>query len=101
MSSTTAIKKKITVQVVYALPQEQHLSTIQIDPDCSAMDAVKQSTLLEQFPELLSSTLQLGNFGKTIKPDTKLDDGMRIEIYRPLILDPKESRRKRALLAKK
>lgn len=93
--------QQITIQVVYALPQAQHLSTIQINRDCSIIDAVNQSTLLEQFPELASTPLQLGVFGKVVAHDANLDDGMRIEIYRPLLLDPKESRRRRALLAKK
>lgn len=65
------------------------------------MEAVKKSGLPEQFPELASTALQLGVFGKTITQGATLEDGMRIEIYRPLILDPKESRRKRALLARK
>jgi putative ubiquitin-RnfH superfamily antitoxin RatB of RatAB toxin-antitoxin module len=101
MPSTTGFEKKITVQVVYALPHAQHLSTIQASNNDTIIDAVKKSTLLEQFPELALNTLQLGVFGKVVAPDAKLDEGMRIEIYRPLILDPKESRRRRAQLAKK
>jgi uncharacterized protein len=91
----------ITVQLVVALPHEQKIISIKVNHDSTAMDAVKQSGILASFPEWLSVPLKLGVFGKLITHDTTLEDGMRIEIYRPLIADPKETRRKRALLAKK
>jgi len=101
MSSASSNREQITVQVVYALPHAQHVSTIQVDRDSTALEAVIRSTLLERFPELTSTTLNIGSFGKIMAHNGKLEEGMRIEIYRPLILDPKESRRKRAQLAKK
>lgn len=101
MTSTSSDEKTISVQVVYALPQAQHLVNLQVKCDSKVVDAVKLSGLAEQFPELQAGTLQLGVFGKIIAPDTILEEGMRVEIYRPLILDPKESRRQRARLAKK
>jgi len=92
---------QITVQIVYALPDYQHMMDVKVNANCKAIDAVIQSGILEKFVELKSQPLKLGNFSKIMAHDTVLDDGMRLEIYRPLIADPKEARRKRALLAKK
>ncbi|WP_399359961.1 RnfH family protein [Thiohalobacter thiocyanaticus] len=63
--------------------------------------AVEQSGILEQFPEIDLEQQQLGIFGKLNKPDTELLEGDRVEIYRPLIADPKEVRKQRAAAGKK
>jgi len=91
----------ITVQIVVALPHTQKIIAMKIHRDCTAIEAVRLSGILASFPEWLSAPLKLGVFGKLVMHDTTLEDGMRIEIYRPLIADPKETRRKRALLTKK
>lgn len=95
------LSNQITVQIVYALPDHQHITDVKVNAGCKAIDAVAQSGVLEKFTELKSQTLKLGNFSKLIEHDTALEDGARVEIYRPLIADPKETRRKRAVIAKK
>jgi putative ubiquitin-RnfH superfamily antitoxin RatB of RatAB toxin-antitoxin module len=86
----------INVEVVYALPHEQSLLKLQVPQGSTAQDAVPQSGLLEKYPEIDLAQNKLGIFGKLSKPDTVLRDRDRVEIYRPLIADPKEVRKKRA-----
>ena len=100
MSSTLATDKKISIQVVYALPDSQYITTLSVHTSCTAQQAVETSGLLQQFPDIQLSKITLGIFGKIISHDTRLNDGDRLEIYRPLMIDPKESRRNRAQLAK-
>lgn len=101
MSLTSAAKDTFTIQIVYALPDHQHQFTLSIHANTTAQQAIEKSTLLKQFPEIELSKISLGIFGKIISHNTILLEGDRLEIYRPLMIDPKESRRQRALLAKK
>lgn len=86
----------IDIEVVYALPAEQTLLKKSVPAGTTVMEGIKVSGLLDKFPELDLSQHKLGIFGKLTKGDTVLRDKDRIEIYRPLIADPKEVRRKRA-----
>ncbi len=88
----------ITVEVAYALPHEQKIISLQVEEDCTAHEAVVRSGIVELFPEIDLAHAPMGIFGKAIRDPRSqlLKDGQRIEIYRPLIADPKESRRKRA-----
>ena len=88
--------EKYFVEVTYALPEEQMLITLDVKPGTTAEQAVKLSGVLERFTEIDLTKNKLGIFGKTTKADQVLRDKDRVEIYRPLIADPKESRRKRA-----
>lgn len=88
--------EKIFIEVTYALPEEQVLISLDVDLGTTAEQAVKLSGVLEKFPEIDLNKNKLGVFGKTTKADQVLRDKDRVEIYRPLIVDPKESRRKRA-----
>jgi putative ubiquitin-RnfH superfamily antitoxin RatB of RatAB toxin-antitoxin module len=58
---------------------------------------VRASRLLERHPEIDLGRHKLGIYGKVVRPDARLSDGDRVEIYRPLLLEPKEARRRRAL----
>lgn len=87
---------KINIEVVYALADEQTLLRQQLPAGTTAAEAVKACGMLEKYPEIDLATNKLGIFGKLTKPDTVLRDKDRVEIYRPLIADPKEVRRKRA-----
>jgi uncharacterized protein len=87
---------KIDIEVVYALPDKQTLLTQQVDSGTTVADAIRVSGILDKHPEIDLAANKLGIFGKLTKPDTVLRDKDRIEIYRPLIADPKEVRRKRA-----
>lgn len=86
----------INIEVVYALPDEQVLLRTQVPADSSVADAIHASGILLRYPQIDLTTNKLGIFGKLTQPDTVLRDRDRIEIYRPLIADPKEVRRKRA-----
>ena len=91
----------ITVAVVYALPKEQTLLSFEAKEGISAKDAILQSGILEQYPELDIEKMDIGIFGKMKKMTEKLRDKDRVEIYRPLIADPKEIRKRRAAEGKK
>jgi putative ubiquitin-RnfH superfamily antitoxin RatB of RatAB toxin-antitoxin module len=86
----------ITVEVVYALPQQQPLLRLQVAEGATVEDAIRQSGVLERFPEIDLAKNKVGVFSKLVKLDETLRDKDRVEIYRPLIADPKEVRRKRA-----
>lgn len=87
---------KIDIEVIYALPDEQILFRQTLPEGITAGDAIRLSGILEKYPEIDLNSNKLGVFGKLAKPDTVLRDKDRVEIYRPLIADPKEVRRKRA-----
>ena len=86
----------ITIEVVYALPNEQTLLKQVVSAGTTVADAIQASGILQKYPQIDLSASKLGIFGKLVKGDTALRDRDRIEIYRPLIADPKEVRRKRA-----
>jgi hypothetical protein len=88
---------KITVEVAYALPELQKIVQLQVDEGTLAIDAAKQSGLEKVFPEIVYDGAKMGLFGKAIKPLSHvLVEGDRVEIYRPLISDPKATRKARA-----
>ena len=86
------------VEVAYALPHEQKIIALQVEDDCTARQAVVRSGIVELFPEIDPEAAPMGIFGKSIKDpgSTVLREGDRVEIYRPLIADPKEVRARRA-----
>ena len=89
-------KALIPIEVVYALPQEQILLSIEVAAGTNVEQAIRQSGILEQFPEIDLSSNKVGLFSKVTTLDTLLRERDRIEIYRPLIADPKEVRRRKA-----
>ncbi len=88
----------IQIEVVYALPERQVMLQLSLPPGTTAEQAVKFSEICRLFPEIDLSRNKLGIFGKLVRTDTVLRHGDRVEIYRPLALDPKDNRRKRAKL---
>jgi putative ubiquitin-RnfH superfamily antitoxin RatB of RatAB toxin-antitoxin module len=88
--------EEIDIEVVYALPQRQVLRRLSVSPHTTVEQALELSGMRSLFPEIDSSINKLGIFGKLVKPGTVLHNLDRVEIYRPLINDPKESRRRRA-----
>ena len=88
--------KTILVEVAYAKPDVQVIIPLQVKPGTQLVEAIKLSGILEQFPEIDLENSKIGIFSKISSPDTVLREKDRVEIYRPLIADPKESRRKRA-----
>lgn len=92
----------ITVEVVYALPERQCLLRLSVPYGTRVREVVALSGIVAQFPELDVESCPLGIFGKAVaRPEERiLEDGERVEIYRPLIADPKEVRKQRAARAK-
>ena len=97
----------ISVEVAYALPERQKIIEVLVEPGTTAYVAVCQSKIADFFPGLDIETAKMGLFGqafgtKGLKPvkEHVLQEGDRVEIYRPLKSDPKEVRRKRAEKAK-
>lgn len=88
----------ITVEVAYARPDKQRIVLVEVKDPCTLVQAVVLSGILEEFPEIKLGAASLGVFGKIEKnPEQRiLKAGDRVEIYRPLIIDPKESRKQRA-----
>lgn len=86
----------ITVEVVFARPGEQALEQLHVPADATIESVIRQSGLLERFPEIDLTQNKVGVFGKVAALSATLRDGDRVEIYRPLIADPKEARKRRA-----
>lgn len=88
---------RISVEVVYALRDRQDLVSLKLEEGATVQEAVDASGLLEKHPEIdLNGANKVGVFAKLTPLSTPLNDRDRVEIYRPLIADPKEVRRKRA-----
>lgn len=92
----------INIEVAYALPHEQVLLALTLPAGSTIPDAVKASGLTERFPEIAGEDVRFGIFGKVEKEPAArvLKAGDRVEIYRPLLVDPKEARKARAAKAK-
>lgn len=89
------------IEITYALPDRQELVTIDLPEGSTVMQAVEASGLLQKYPEIDPGGVnKLGVFAKLAKADTVLRDRDRVEIYRPLIADPKEVRRQKAAAGK-
>ena len=87
----------IRVEVAYALPQQQELIELRLEEGATVRNAVEASGVLLKYPDIeLDKRNKLGIFGKLAKADTVLRDRDRVEIYRPLVADPKAVRKKRA-----
>lgn len=86
----------IKIEVVYALPQRQELVQLILPAGATLQQAIEASGILAKHPDIDLSKNKVGVFAKLAKPDTVLRDRDRVEIYRPLIADPKEVRKQRA-----
>jgi putative ubiquitin-RnfH superfamily antitoxin RatB of RatAB toxin-antitoxin module len=87
---------QIHVEVVYGRQDRQKVVTLTLNEGATLREAVERSGLLAAFPEIDLATNKLGIWNKLAKPDAVLRDKDRLEIYRPLIADPKEVRKQRA-----
>lgn len=85
------------IEVIYALPERQELVTLDLPEGSTVQQAVEASGLLQKYPDIeLGGRNKMGVFAKLVKADAVLRDRDRVEIYRPLIADPKEVRRQKA-----
>ena len=93
---------QIEIEVAYATPDKQLILTLSVAADCTVYDAVRASGIDKKFPEIDLDSSKMGVFSKLVsKPKIQtLSPGDRIEVYRPLLIDPKANRKKRAAKAK-
>ena len=85
------------IEVIYALPERQELVTLDLPEGSTVQQAVEASGLLSKYPDIEpGGKNKLGVFSKLVKPEAVLRERDRVEIYRPLIADPKEVRRQKA-----
>ena len=92
--------RSITVEVAYALPGKQLIVELQVPEGTSVLEAARQSGIADKFEDVDLENAKLGVFGKVVAPKQVLKEGERVEIYRPLIADPKEVRKARAARAR-
>jgi putative ubiquitin-RnfH superfamily antitoxin RatB of RatAB toxin-antitoxin module len=86
----------IDIEVAYAKRDAQAVIALRTNRDTTAREAVERSGIQERFPEIDLDRNKIGVFGKVVPFDQILCQGDRVEIYRPLVADPKEARRRRA-----
>ncbi len=91
-----AKRETFPIEVVYALPDVQVLIPLEVEEGTTLRSAIERSGVLERFPEINLEKTKVGIFGKLSKLDAPLRAKDRVEIYRPLIADPKEVRKQRA-----
>lgn len=100
-SSCMVSESIIKYEVAYALPDEQVILEVSAGEGATVEEVIRLSGILDHYPEIDLDQNKFGIFGKAAKLDAVLYPGDRVEIYRPLIADPKEVRRKRAAQGKK
>jgi len=87
---------KLAVEVVYAMPLAQTIIRVELEQGATIEDALAASGIFARHPELDAGTCRLGIWGRAVTVSQPLRDRDRIEIYRPLLADPKQVRRTRA-----
>lgn len=88
----------MVVEVAYARPERQLIVRVAVSEGATVEEALWASKIQEEFPEIDLGSAPVGVFGKLSERDARLRPGDRVEIYRPLIADPKEIRKQRAAL---
>ena len=84
------------VEVAYACGQQQKLIALEVPPTTTVLRAVQQSNIAQLFPEIDPENIDKGIFAQKTSNDTILQPNDRVELYRPLTIDPKQKRRVRA-----
>lgn len=82
------------VQIVYATPARQTVLSVELAEGATVQQAIDTSGIMKKFPEIDLSTQKVGIFSKPTPLDAVLEDGARIEIYRPITADPKTVKRR-------
>ena len=89
-------EKSWRVEVAYATPVRQEIIEVSVRPGATVEQVIRASDLLTRFPEIDLTRQRVGIYGVIARLQDAVHDGDRVEIYRPLVADPKEARRKRA-----
>ena len=90
------MSEMLSVEVCYALPDKQEIVSVRLPAGATLQQALEASGLLAKYPEIDLKKNKFGVYAKLSKLDSVLRDRDRVEIYRPLIADPKEVRKQRA-----
>jgi uncharacterized protein len=90
------MKASLNIEVCFAQAERQVIVPVKVHSGATIADAIALAKILSKFPEINLQKNRVGIFGKLAKLDTLVREGDRVEIYRPLVADPKEARRKRA-----
>ena len=90
----------LAVEIVAALPERQKLIELEVPAGSTVADVIAASKILRYFPELEEGELETGVWGRVVARDTEVKAGDRIELYRPLLIEPREARRQLALIGK-
>jgi len=96
VNPSTTSKASIRAEVAFALPDDQMIISLMVDEGTTVEQTIILSGIIDHYPQIDLSANKVGIFGKLTKLDQFVREGNRIEIYRLLIADPKEVRRKRA-----
>ncbi len=88
------------VELIYATLKEQNIQQVQVEEGATINDAIKKSGILKKYPEIDLSVNKVGIYNQVKKLDNVINNSDRVEIYRTLLADPKEVRRKRAVKQK-
>lgn len=101
-ASDAGLMAMITIEVAYAKPDAQILLSVQVPFGTTLLESVERSGIVRQFPEINLQAATLGIFSRIEKNPASyiVQEGDRVEIYRPLLIDPKEARKARAEKAK-
>jgi len=91
----------IEVEVVYALPTEQRLQRLSLPEGATVADALAATDVLKGLTATAMASMQIGIFGRIVESGQPLNDSDRVECYRPLIADPKSSRRRRVAIERR
>lgn len=94
------MSEALHIEVAYAQPDQQVVIALTVPAGTGVREAIERSGILARFPDIDLEKNKIGIFGKLAKNDTVLHDQDRLEIYRPLLADPKDVRRSRAAAAK-
>ncbi len=91
-----AVPDTLGVEVVFALPDEQRLVELQVPVGATVAEVIDASGIRDAFPDMDIDALQRGIWGRIVSDDERVRDGDRVEIYRPLVVEPRDARRQRA-----
>ena len=90
------MSETISVEIALALPRHQVLQVMEVEAGATVADVISQSRIQEQLPDVRLDNLATGIWGKPVDRDWPVSDGDRVELYRPLEIDPREARRELA-----
>lgn len=87
------VSESLQVEVVFALPERQELVTVTLESGASVQEAIEKSSIAGRFPECTLDQCRVGIWGRIVDRDERVRQGDRVEIYRQLLVDPRDARR--------